>query len=1002
MLYIAFPQAVYRRVVLKPHKAKKSHIIAFFLGFCCVYNITPPTNAETKPHKTKNLTFNFSINSGSLPDVLLAIGKQTGSTLIFPHPIISGTQSPEIEGNKTTYEAIKLALQKCECKIEQTGPHAFIIAVIKEKGNEEKIQAEVIEEIVVTGIKQTGSHLIRKSLYSNSSLITIDKAIIDQTSATSLHDLLKVNPAVTGATTSTAISNGGNGTSTVTLRGLPADITLVLVNGLRIAPHFISTQIVNLYSIPSFATNSIEIFKDGTSSVYGSDAIAGTVNIILDKELNGINIEQGYGETSRGDLETTSTTIKAGIIENKFSLYASAHILEQNGVYSRDREISRNTDTRSQGGQDNRSSASSSAFILLPDGAYITPIESDNGPPLLRYVTNQDLYSYQEDTSSISPAQRSGFYTSASYKFTKNLSGELNYYNMNAKSEIVYAPLPVFTSLDARPIIISAENQYNYFGIDLTNVSRRMIELSNRIQHTTTKSHFYHAALNADYTDYQWGLSYHYSKTLGSSLFTNLIDGNKLQRGLGPSSNCQGASIVGCTPINFLGPAGSITDEELNYIRTSSKIEGESILKSFNINYGADLNDMFNFPLLLAFGTEFREERSNIIAEHDSVDDFVLGQSQGSNLNGSRDIRENYAEIEYSPKLIENFHTTALELAFRYSHYDDFGENIAPRLGLRISPIKLLTFRTSYSESFHAPSLREINGRGQNSYLDVYDPCTVEENVENYPGCTTLADSRNRQILVQSFGNSELEAELSDSIHAGILWDKGKDNHFFVGLDYHQIKQHNVIRPINPDFLVFQQAISGSIPVVERNEDGALTKVRTTYLNAGSRTLTSYDTSVGFKYYIGNVFSQFRINATYIDKYKVESSLENYSSDVAGVYLDVASDGRGALPKWKFNMSYTGSYKASQFSYINLYVDELSETTNTTGKRKIDSWLIHNIQFQQTLYNNHLKLVFGVDNLLDTAPPFSASSFNDNYDARTHDIRGRYYYARLTLNTNWD
>src|SRR5690606_33010887 len=125
-----------------------------------------------------------------------------------------------------------------------------------------------------------------------------------------LGELLKFVPAVIGNSTSTAISNGGDGTATVTLRGLPASNTLILINGRRVANDGLSGESVHLNSISPAAVERVEILKDSASAVDGSGAIAGVVNVIMKRDFYGVLAETYYGESSRGDLATTTQTLQ--------------------------------------------------------------------------------------------------------------------------------------------------------------------------------------------------------------------------------------------------------------------------------------------------------------------------------------------------------------------------------------------------------------------------------------------------------------------------------------------------------------------------------------------------------------------------------------------------------------------------------------------------------------------------------------------------------------------
>ena len=135
---------------------------------------------------------------------------------------------------------------------------------------------ENIEEMVVTG-----SRIVRTDLEGTSPVQIFEEEDIQRSGVTSLGQLLREMPSVAGGAQTTQINNGGDGTSRISLRGLGSSRTLVLLNGHRLPPSstgLSSTNlgsVVDLNTIPVSMVNRVEVFKDGASAIYGSDAVAG-------------------------------------------------------------------------------------------------------------------------------------------------------------------------------------------------------------------------------------------------------------------------------------------------------------------------------------------------------------------------------------------------------------------------------------------------------------------------------------------------------------------------------------------------------------------------------------------------------------------------------------------------------------------------------------------------------------------------------------------------------
>ena len=154
-------------------------------------------------------------------------------------------------------------------------------------------QNSSLETIVVTG-----SNIRRVDIETANPVITIDRATIQQSGKTTLGDLIQQLPSIAGAAMTPQVNNGGVGTAGVSLRGLGSNRTLLLING-----HRIPTQLQDLNMIPIDAVERVEVLNDGASAIYGSDAIAGVVNIITRSNYQGAEFGADYGISDHDDGE---------------------------------------------------------------------------------------------------------------------------------------------------------------------------------------------------------------------------------------------------------------------------------------------------------------------------------------------------------------------------------------------------------------------------------------------------------------------------------------------------------------------------------------------------------------------------------------------------------------------------------------------------------------------------------------------------------------------------
>ncbi|TLY53014.1 MAG: hypothetical protein E6K53_02355, partial [Gammaproteobacteria bacterium] len=153
-------------------------------------------------------------------------------------------------------------------------------------------KSQSLETIVVTG-----SNIRRVDIETANPVLTIDHAAIQKSGKLTVGDLVQALPSMAGAATNPNVNNGGGtGASTISLRGLGSTRSLLLING-----HRIPTQLQDLNIIPASAVERIEVLNDGSSAVYGSDAVAGVVNIITRSNYQGAEFGADYGITDRDD-----------------------------------------------------------------------------------------------------------------------------------------------------------------------------------------------------------------------------------------------------------------------------------------------------------------------------------------------------------------------------------------------------------------------------------------------------------------------------------------------------------------------------------------------------------------------------------------------------------------------------------------------------------------------------------------------------------------------------
>ncbi|MEP4486358.1 MAG: TonB-dependent receptor [Halioglobus sp.] len=952
----------------------------------------------------------FDIDAGQLSAALIEFSRQSGLYIVFSDKLTRHLQVDAVVGKQTNKSALEKLLNRSGLDWEAMDDH--IIAVFEASCADNSsnprdcpdsaatlanypVYTPGIEETYIYGSRTTGSRIRRSDYVGAAPVEVISSPDIESSGAQTLGEILKFVPAVAGNAISTAISNGGDGTATVTLRGLPASNTLVLINGRRVANDGLAGEAVDLNSIPPAAVERIEILKDGASAVYGSDAIAGVVNVIMKQDFRGFLAETFYGEASRGDLRTQTHTVQYGTALPNGSFFLSASAYDQDPIYSRDRSVSRSADTRARGGTDQRSSATPASRVVLSDGSAL--IATNSG---YRATTDEDLFDYQAFTSAIVPLDRSSIYSNASYDFNEQITIAIDASYVKTESKATLAPTPVFTGFEQEPIPIDVNNQYNSFGETLLDVRRRLVEFPVRSQRNESEVTRFAASLEGLFDDWNWDLAYNWSRSEADETITSIVNADRLRQALGPASNCQGAEIDGCVPVNLLGTPGSITHDQVDFIRTKGDVSGYSTLSSLSASAS---NAVLSLPYgrgNLAFGFEYRNEATSKRPDQLIASGGTIGGNNFELTRGDRDIIEFFSEVTV-PAWRNSANSLGLDIeaAFRYSDYSDFGNNAAPKLGLVFQIGNAVLLRGTYAKGFRAPSLNELYEGLSEDQAFINDPCTVEQNVGVLPGCVVQADPTRNQFLTEKGGNPKLDAEKSDSYGAGIVWTPTNIGGLTVTADLFLIEQSDVVSS-SAQFIVSQNARSGAFADrVQRDAAGNLVLVTADNINVGRRKVQGADFTA--RYVIPDSrWGKFILasSVTYLDEYLARLDSSSQEIDFAGTFRDEASEGLGGIPQWKGQANLRWIRKRWQAGYEIHFVDSMQEVRpGTNDSRDIDKWAVHDMQASYKFdFLQGLRWTLGIDNLLDENAPLATSAFNDNIDGRSHELRGRYWYTKLS------
>ena len=695
-------------------------------------------------------------------------------------------------------------------------------------------------------VEITGTRIRQSDIEGVNPIQTVSREDLDRSGVQSIGEFIQ-QLTISGSAINTKFNSSGNfgfppdgsgvgaGATRVDLRHLGAKRVLVLVDGKRWVNGSSGSGVSNatdLNTIPMAIVERIEILKDGASAIYGSDAIAGVVNIITRKDFSGLEANGYWGQYDEGDGTTTSVDISYGMVKERSSMFFNLSHTRQETVLATDREQSRlpvpgTGLTRGSSGTPqgrfiffDNTSADTTLCPLVDtsgDGTPDTPLCDITTPQGSSFAgdtpafpsdfinfSNDERFNYASYNMVLTPNQRSSIYGGINFELAPAVQAYVRGLYNNRQSTNRAAPEPIFLGPEAGTggladtVSIDATNPYNPFGQTLDAGSnflllgRRPIEGGPRVFEQNVDTFYVGGGLEGDFSlgsDYfYWDINAVYSKNRADQVTHGSYNIDRIARALGPVADCN--ADPRCVPLNLFGGAGgdSITQDMLDYIQPTLHDISQNRMKLYSANLTGDVMDLPAGPLGVALGFETRELSG--FYQPDAL--VVAGNSNGVPslpTSGSYDVDEFYAEAKI-PLLadmtaVENLD---LSLAIRQFDYSTFGSDSTSKIGLEYRPTNDLLFRASMSEGFRAPSIGELFGSASRFDAVLADPCSdytntaspqIQANCQSL-GVPTTYQQVNSQISVTTGGNAQLQPEQSDSLMFGTVYSPS----WATGLDW--------------------------------------------------------------------------------------------------------------------------------------------------------------------------------------------------------------------------
>lgn len=909
---------------------------------------------------------------------------------------------------------------------------------------QQETSAEETESVIDT-MTVTGTRIRGLDVEGAQPLKIINREEIEASGADNLIDLFE-NLSVTGGGDGTFSTRAAGALSTsspvgsagVSLRGLGTSSTLTLLNGRRIAVgSFANRQesFVDINSIPLGAVDRIEILPSGASALYGADAVAGVVNIILRNDFEGIELSAGYGNSHASSNDgRANINLIAGFGSDRARATVILDWFKREPLFDRDRRETRNEIRPAQQGIH---PSFNDLFLMFDD---ITEKPEDGGCPADQFVSDGVFGEYCELDRGAIVSTRDRFESwSATGLFNVDVNRDLEWFTeasfVRVESRGTSSPAP-FSRIPVDPARpdwptglvrdINAEGGVDdfaeFFGFPIyawgAFPDPRQVEVQTDNLRLTS-------GLRGELGTWEWESALSYGRSESSQQgvaglyrtleFTHAMLGNLCDDG---SFGQRWANVLSRSPTFVGGPGceelgrrtvvynpffGQAEQDPLidQLLRTEAARNGQSEMWSFDVKTSGDLFEFNGRTVKGAFGYEHRYE--DIIddpsPEARSTPENPEPTLRFSFTEAQATRRQNAAYAEVYVPLADNFE---LQLAGRFDHYDDFGSDFNPKVAFRWQALDQLIFRGSWSTSFRAPSLAQS---GAGLTLSSYSiPC------DQVPAACGGVDSGANVVDTELLGNPELGPETAENVGLGLLWQITPDSDLTV--DYWYIDHKNLVGLDDLDFI--RRAFAGEFDVVDLDagdaplpmgmpglilEGGSVIQANVPLQNFGFQRTDGIDFSYTHRFDLEELgMLRLTADATWLNRFDREFSPTSGKESLAGEWR---------FPRWLADVSlrwrrdawgarvaarYTGKYKDDLEGLRQDVLDEFG--LDPDSRVNVGSWLTFNANLSYDITPDAW-LSLNVENVLDRSPP-SVFGSAAGVDFINHNTMGRFYQLRYT------
>jgi outer membrane receptor protein involved in Fe transport len=899
-------------------------------------------------------------------------------------------------------------------------------------------QAPVLDEIVVTS-----SRAALPGFSASTPTTVVGADALEREVAPNIAQVLNEIPGfkATQSPASNGVKTGTPGSYTADLRALGGQRTLVLVDGMRVPPTAPATNTsvvstVDLNTIPAFMVDRVEVVTGGASAQWGSDAVAGVVNIRLKTRFEGFQVKAQGGASQRGDGNNEYVGALGGtsLFNDRMHFVAGAEYQHDDGlrdIYTRpwgrsETQIINNPSPRDATGRptnglpallliDNVHTSLGAGgtitgpanflyrnYTFNPDGS-VRPFQFGSPVSGVQMVDGEGQ-STVTGFDIIPAIRRVASYARTSYDISESLSASLVLAYAHNEADF-HGSLPRITARS-----VSVENVF------LPAVVRDAMVNQNIKTFTFSKNAFdlgnSHLMINNDIPravfslngklgeTWTWDAGYEYGIDRYNQHIENATAGPNLTFAMdaiagpngqpvcratqpGPAFN---AAAAGCVPINLFGD-GAPSADAIAYVQQTADSNSRYVQRDVTANIKGTPWSTWAGPIAVAFGAEYRKETQEVTSSALSSSNAFLFAGNSTPFSGAFDVKEGYVDT-LVPLITDKPFARALTFsgAFRYEDYSSIGNQNAWKAGLDFEPVEGFRLRATHSVDIRAPAIYELFGGG----TVLTNTATVRGSTVNIPQNVTR-------------GNPNLTGEDAKTSTYGIVFQpkSGPLVGLNVSADYYDIKIDNAITTLSAATIATLCDAGNQLfcSFFTFNAGGQATALNATTLNLASAQSQGVDFNLAYQTSLGAFFGRPASMSTSLLGTKTFHSYINTGG--GGRSIDRAGENGpanvGGIPDLTLNLTQTFRLGGASLSAQGLYVSSgtIDNTYNSIPSLSINDNNIGSVVLLNLFgtydFNEHLQFSMSVRNALDRAPPLSPypnlpqPPFNGQY----YDANGR-------------